>query len=368
MMPLTKFKKKYPGVTHYRDRHGKLRWRYRKKGRAVELGADYGSEQFIQRYQSAVNGTDADGSIAMVRSEFGTMNALIVRFYKLHFPNLVEATRKDYRAVLEPFRELHGHRSVAGLKRRHLLEIKAEMASTPMQCNKLLKRLSQLMDLAIDLEWRRDNPVKGIERFRTSSRGFHSWTEEEISRFEAVHPLGTTAYLAFTLMLFTGASRVDAVQLGPKNIRNGRMEYVRDKTRRNPSGVTVNVPIHAKLREALKAAPKSYTYLETEQGRQRSPDGLGRAMRKWCDKAGLENCSSHGLRKAMCRRIAEAGGTAHEIMSVSGHVSLAEAQRYCSKFGRSNLADAAFEKLDDSLNREQNLANLSVRFAKKENK
>ena len=66
----------------------------------------------------------------------------------------------------------------------------------------------------------------------------------------------------------------------------------------------------------------------------------------------------------MCRRIAEAGGTAHEIMSVSGHLSLAEAQRYCSKFGRASLADAAFEKLDESLNRAENLANHSERFAK----
>ncbi len=354
MTPLTKHRKKYPGVSHYRDRHGKLRWRYRKVGLTVELGPDYESDLFLRRYQQAVNGTYLPDGAGASRTSPGSIDALVVRFYKLHFPNLAERTRKDYRAVIEPFRAEYGRFPVIGLKRRHVLEMKAEKSATPMQCNKFLKRLSQLMDLAIDLEWRRDNPVKGVERFKSSSSGFHSWSETEIEQFEARHPLGTTAHLAFTLMLFTGASRVDAVQLGPKNLHKGRLAYIRDKTKRNPSGVSVNIPIHPKLQSAISVAPKGFTFLETAHGRQRSPDGLGIAMRKWCDQAGLKNCSSHGLRKAMCRRIAEAGGTAHEIMSVSGHLSLAEAQRYCSEFGRANLADAAFGKLDESLKREQN--------------
>lgn len=354
---LTKYSKKYPGVSHYRDRHGKLRWRFRKNGISSELGSEFESSEFIKRYEVAANGTRLAEGAGVARTKLGTLNALIVRFYQLHFPNLAERTQKDYRAVIEPFRAEHGHRSVGGLKRRHILEIKAHMSSTPMQCNKLLKRLSQLMDLAVDLEWRSDNPVKGVERYKTARDGFHSWTEDEILRFESVHASGTPAHLAFCVMLYTGASRVDAVQLGWKNIRNGRLEYVRDKTSRNPSGVLVSIPIHPTLKDALRGAPKGFTFLETVQGRQRSPDGLGNAMRKWCDRAGLPQCSSHGLRKAICRRLAEAGATAHEIMSVSGHISLSEAQKYCAQFGRETLADAAFEKLDLSLKREQKLAN-----------
>ncbi|WP_442859439.1 tyrosine-type recombinase/integrase [Bosea sp. Tri-49] len=47
------------------------------------------------------------------------------------------------------------------------------------------------------------------------------------------------------------------------------------------------------------------------------------------DAAGLpERCVTHGIRKAAARRLAEAGCTAHEIASITGHKSLNEVQRY----------------------------------------
>jgi hypothetical protein len=87
-------------------------------------------------------------------------------------------------------------------------------------------------------------------------------------------------------------------------------------------------------------------------------------MRKWCDMAGLPLCSSHRLPKAICRRIAEANGTPHEIMAVSGHVTLAMAQKYCETFGRRDMADSAFSRLIGA-NVEQNLTNHPERFVRK---
>ena len=84
-------------------------------------------------------------------------------------------------------------------------------------------------------------------------------------------------------------------------------------------------------------------------------------MRKWCDVAGLPLCSSHGLRKAICRRIAQAGGAPFEIMAVSGHVTLSMAQKYCADFGRRDMADSAFSRLDET-KKVQNLTNHPKRF------
>ncbi len=56
-------------------------------------------------------------------------------------------------------------------------------------------------------------------------------------------------------MLYTGAARVDAVKLGPKNIRNGKVEYRRQKTQRS-GGVLVPVPIHPDLAEFKGNVPK----------------------------------------------------------------------------------------------------------------
>ena len=84
--------------------------------------------------------------------------------------------------------------------------------------------------------------------------------------------------------------------------------------------------------------------MQTETGDARSPNGLGNAMRGWCDAVGLPDCSSHGLRKACARRLIEAGATAHEMMAVTGHKTIAEAQRYAETFDRSGAADRAMQK------------------------
>lgn len=355
---------KYPQAKSYRDRHGKRRWRFRVKGFTAELSTDYDSDEFRRRYQDAENRSKAKGNIGVVRTIAGSLDDLVTQFYKLHFPTIQENTRADYRSVIEPLRLKHGKKRVAHMKVRHILALKAEMSSTPVQANKMLKHLSQMMDLAVQMEWIAANPVHGVKKYPVVTDGFHTWDEGEIARFYEVHSIGTPAHMCMTLMLYTGAAKVDTVKLGPANVKNGRIEYRRQKTEKNPSGVLVDIPMHSALSEAINAQPVSFTYLETGHGKARSRKGLGTSMRKWCDKAGLPLCSSHGLRKAICRRIAEAGGTPFEIMSVSGQVTLAMAQKYCETFGRRDLADSAFSRLDGT-KPEQTLTNHPARFVKK---
>jgi hypothetical protein len=54
------------------------------------------------------------------------------------------------------------------------------------------------------------------------------------------------------------------------------------------------------------------------------------------------------LRKAACVRLAEAGCTEHEIMSFSGHLSLAEVARYTKEANRAKMAVSAAAKLGTS--------------------
>lgn len=246
--------------------------------------------------------------------------------------------------------------------------ILAEKAETPAAANNLRKRLIGLLDHALDVEWRQDNPARATKPYRIDSEGYHTWDEGEIARFFEVHPEGSPAHLAVTPMLYKGAARVDAVALGWQNVKAGRIEYRRRKTRAS-GGELVSNPMPADLAAVLEEIPRgSLTFLETAQGWPRRAEGLGTAMRKWCDKAGLAACSSHGLRKACARRLAEAGATAHEIMSVTGHKTLAEVERYTRAAGRDGLADSAFGKLVARPNGEQNVVNLPGRFAKSSDK
>jgi integrase len=221
----------------------------------------------------------------------------------------------------------------------------------------------------MELEWRTDNPVTGVKGYRIESGGFHAWEEGEIQQFYNTHPLGSAAYLAMTLILYTGASRVDVVKLGRGSIKDGRIEYRRQKTRKNPDGIMVSIPVHPELARAIDLLPKdAFTFLQTEYKQARTANGLGTTMRKWCDDAGLPMCSSHGLRKAICRRLAEAGATAPEIMAVSGHTTLSEVQRYIESFGRKNMANSAIALLPDGPDAEQKVTNHPARFVKSSSK
>ena len=61
-----------------------------------------------------------------------------------------------------------------------------------------------------------------------------------------------------------------------------------------------------------------------------------------------EECSFHGLRKAACRRLAEAGCSVNEIAAVSGHATLREVQRYTKAVDQERMARSARQANDSA--------------------
>jgi integrase len=68
-------------------------------------------------------------------------------------------------------------------------------------------------------------------------------------------------------------------------------------------------------------------------------------FRPMCDAAGLpKDCTAHGLCKRCCADLANSGASAHEIMSVSGHQTLKEVDRYTRAACQEALAVEAMRK------------------------
>ena len=100
-----KSKRQFPGASPYFDRHGKRRWRFRKGGFSAELGSDYGSEDFIRRYEAAVEGQRTRGLVGASRTVPGSLSALVASYYRSPaYLALSESTRATYRSVTEPLR------------------------------------------------------------------------------------------------------------------------------------------------------------------------------------------------------------------------------------------------------------------------
>jgi site-specific recombinase XerD len=84
----------------------------------------------------------------------------------------------------------------------------------------------------------------------------------------------------------------------------------------------------------------------TAHGKARSAKAFTNWLREAAHAAGLPASSSpHGLRKAACRRLAEAGCSVHEIAAITGHKALKEVETYTRDVSRARLAQAAINRV-----------------------
>lgn len=332
----------------YKDRHGKTRAYYKPHGgKGIALPLPVGTPEFLLAYAKAVEGEKLERAKAKMPTAKDTFRDLL-RLYlgSALYSKLSPRSKRNYRVILEKFCAKYGNLPVSQFSRKHASAILAKLSDTPEAANTLMKRLRLLLNFAVDIGMIPSNPMAGMKGYKSDGEGYHDWTEEEIARFEERHQPGTKARLALMLMLSTGQRRSDVVRMGWGDVANGMIRVRQQKT-----GTPLMIPITSALQSSLADLPKEApTFLLTEYGRPYSAAGFGNWMRDRCDEAGLSNCSSHGLRKACARRLAEAGRTHHEIKSITGHKTDAEVRRYTAKADQVLLAHSAFEKLRDTAN------------------
>jgi hypothetical protein len=196
-------------------RHGsaKPRYYFRRAGfKRVPLPGVFGSSEFLPAYAAAMAG-QTPITIGARGVKHGTIAALTVAY--LTSPKFLAkspATQATYRNIVERFRTKHGDKPVADLERKHLTAMLAKKVKTPAAANHWLRLIKTMMAMAVDEGMRPDNPAAGLQPIEHRSPGFHTWTEEQIAAFEALHPIGTKARLALALLLYTAQRRSDVVR------------------------------------------------------------------------------------------------------------------------------------------------------------
>jgi integrase len=328
-------------IHQYRDRHGKVRRYVRVPGRKkVPLPGAPGAAAFMAAYQAALDDEEPPLEIAASRTKPGTVNAAVVAYYgSVDFINLAQGTQRTRRNILERFRREHGDRRIALLQRRHIADmVAAKAAKTPAAAQGFLKTIRALTRFCQGIGIIDDDPAAEVKSVKLRSAGIYTWTEADIAAFEAKHPIGSRPRLALALLLYTAQRRSDVICMGRQHMRDSAIHVTQRKT-----GAVLAIPVHPELALIIEATRSDHlTFLVTRGGSPFSPAGFGNLFRDWCNEAGLpQECSAHGLRKAACRRLAEAGCSAPEIMAISGHSSLREVQRYCAAADQARMARAA---------------------------
>lgn len=330
-------------VTPFKDKCGRTRYRFRKKGLPQYLfRSEPGSPEFMEEYARAQQAEPAKKE----RYAPGTFHAVIESYYRSkRWARMKDSTKKMRRNALERFRAKQGDKPVARLEARHVDKWMGEIAETPHAANDLRKMLNQLMKHAILLGLRRDNPVEVIDAIQTDSDGYHCWSEEEIAQYDAKWALGTRERLAKELLLYTSLRRGDMVTIGRQH-RKGDKLILRHNKNKSDTVIRILDPL-AKALDAIDS--QHLTYLVTQTGKPFTAAGFGNWFRERCNQAGLPHCTAHGLRKAMARRLAESGATTMQGRAVTGHKSDAMFIHYAAKANREAMADEALERMAENI-------------------
>jgi integrase len=296
------------------------------------------SPQFMAAYEQAMAAVPPP--IGAARTKPGSLSAVLVTYYSSQrFRSLAAGTRVLRRQILERWRETDGNKPIALLPREFIVRRLDGMK--PHAARNWLKAIRHLMAYCVEHGLVRHDPTAGIRRKLPRSDGHHTWTEDEVTQFEAAYPVGSKARLALALGLYTAQRRGDAVRMGRQHVKGGVLSVMQEKT-----GARLAIPVHPDLQAILDATPPGQlTLLTTGSGKSYSAGDFSRQFRAWCDAAGLpQRCKFHGLRKAALTRLADAGCTTHEIAAISGHKSLKEVERYTKAADQARLARAAMAR------------------------
>lgn len=333
-----------------RDRHGNKQFYVVAPGRKkVRLREEPGTPEFMEAYARAIE------SSAVPRRSGpppGSLDALIKAYMaSKEFGRLAPRTQYARRLTLQRAADLEwngrrdGEKPVAALQPHHIKARRDTMDDRPEAANGYVKTLRQLFKWAIAERRLQANPANEVPYLKTVSGGFHTWTVEEIRQFAKRHPIGTKAYLALALLLWTGARVSDARHMGPRMERGGRLVFVEQKGS-NRLRKERSIRIAPQLREAIEAYGGVHlVYLTTEFGKPFSEKGLSNWFKKRCVEAGLPHCSAHGLRKAGATIIAERGGTSKQLQAAYEWTTSKMADHYTRAADQARLADSAFDLL-----------------------
>jgi integrase len=350
-------------LVHDPDRRGNDRYYVRLKGRRkLRIRQPFKDENgnitqdFMTAYWAALAELRGEAAAPEKKNtpRQDTFNWLFDQYYRsAAFKKFDPTTQKDKKSVLGRFAETAGDLPYKKYRREDMEKSQQARKATPGAADKLVKVLRAVFNWAMSQKppLLAQNPAVGIETINRKKGGFHTWKPAEIDQFREHWKVGTMPRLAMEVMITIGARRSDAAKIGPKD------EFIKDGKRwvrftaykgRNRHPVEIEARLTDELIAALEKTETGHgTFVSKAGGGPYTIESFGNAFSRWCDDAGLPQCSSHGLRKAAAVAYAESGATAPELMAVFGWSNLRTAQIYIEQAEKRRMRANAFERREE---------------------
>nr|WP_278521198.1 tyrosine-type recombinase/integrase [Brucella anthropi] len=328
-----------PYIQREVTRHGKTIWYFRRgKEKRIRLPGQFGSKEFNAAYDAALAGQEVP---KVQKSSHTSLRWLVDQYYASGRYSLLKPfTQRSRKIMLEGVCRTGGDLNFRSLTSADIRQGLVRREGTPFQANAYLSIMRSLFEFAIDSGWIKINPTDDVKPKKTKSDGFHTWTIEEVGRYQEKHPLGTQARLALDLMLYTGLRRTDAIALGPQHIKNNYIAIRTSKT-----GAEVTIPLLEPLAKSINATKTGdMVFLVNKKGLPWKHGAFGYWFADRCTEAEVPG-RAHGLRKAGATFAADNGATPFELTAMYGWSSTKMAEVYTRKADRSRLAERAANKL-----------------------
>lgn len=231
------------------------------------------------------------------------------------------------------------------INRPMVIGIRDKLYDSPGKCRVAMSVLNNILKFSYDRGWVQQNvaarlgdmpPYKEIDR----------WEESEIDRFCSTAPAHIKD--AMMLALYTGQRRSDLIRMEWSDYRDGMIHVKQRKT-----DAELFIPVHPKLKlhlERMAQRPRGkYAWAQNRMllnmyGHPWDGESLRAAFKRHSAKIGLQGKMLHGVRKTTASILGEIGCTALQIMSITGHQSMKEVQRYTQGAEQKKMAMEAMGK------------------------
>jgi integrase len=334
-----------PHLHREETRHGTVTWYVRRgHGPRRRIKAEYGAEDFWRQYRAALDGAPPPAKTARPH----TLAWAVEQYRKSSaWCALATDTRRGREQIYRAVIKTAGGVLVRNITIETIREGRERRTATPHAANHFLKAMRGFFAWATEAKLVSVDPTKGVKQLAgtNDADGYHTWTQEELGRFEARWPIGTRQRLAFDLLLYTGFRRGDAVRVGRQHVRDGVITLRTEKHRRGKPGEQVAIPILAPLAASIAATKTGdLTFLVTAAGAPWVKKSFGNWFGQACRDARCPG-TAHGLRKAGATRAAERGASERQLMAIFGWSTGVMAQHYTRSADRTVLARDAVDLL-----------------------
>jgi len=354
----------YPGVSDMVDRHGKTRWRLRRKQQKdVMLPGEPFTAEFDRAYENAVLGRSEVVSFPNAANPRTLKAAYRLLMQTDEWKSLEDKSKTRYQQTIERIldisfddKEALGDGPVEDLKRSHIKNVLSDFRDTPHMERVVLICLRKLIMVAIEEEWIEVDPTYKMTR-SPKTDGHKAWTPEAMAKFERKWKIGTPQRTAYALALWLGNRASDVIRLrwDHQTVKHVTVdgvvhevegfEFVQFKGRKR--GKKMFLPMTSMLADELAPLSReTETVLVSERKSAYRDGSISTQFAKWCGKADIDpGYTMHGLRKALGVKLAEADASTRQLMEMLGHNNIAFAELYSREASQVRLAVQAMEKV-----------------------